>query len=96
MEAALPAPHPIRLYGYDFYVLAQGTGTDSEDTTINLVNLPRRDVAMLPPAGYLVIAFCTDNPGAWLMHCRIGWHTAEGKHSDPLVPSIQIPQGSVN
>jgi len=33
---------------------------------------------MLPAAGYLVIAFYTDNPGAWLLHCHIGWHTEEG------------------
>jgi Multicopper oxidase len=33
---------------------------------------------MLPGGGYLVIAFQTDNPGAWLMHCHIGWHTSEG------------------
>jgi FtsP/CotA-like multicopper oxidase with cupredoxin domain len=28
--------------------------------------------------GYLVLAFETDNPGAWLMHCHIGWHVAMG------------------
>jgi len=33
---------------------------------------------MLPSSGHLVIAFQTDNPGAWLMHCHIGWHTSEG------------------
>lgn len=33
---------------------------------------------MLPAAGYLVIAFKADNPGVWLMHCHIGWHTEEG------------------
>lgn len=26
---------------------------------------------MLPAGGWLVIAFPTDNPGAWLMHCHI-------------------------
>lgn len=26
---------------------------------------------MLPAGGYLVMAFITDNPGAWLMHCHI-------------------------
>ena len=25
---------------------------------------------MLPASGYVVIAFLTDNPGAWLCHCR--------------------------
>lgn len=33
---------------------------------------------MLPASGHLVIAFQADNPGAWLMHCHIGWHTSEG------------------
>ena len=33
---------------------------------------------MLPASGHLVIAFEADNPGAWLMHCHIGWHTSEG------------------
>lgn len=28
--------------------------------------------------GYLVVAFQSDNPGAWLMHCHIGWHAAMG------------------
>ena len=36
---------------------------------------------MLPGSGYLVIAFKTDNPGAWLCHCHIAWHTSEGKCS---------------
>lgn len=33
---------------------------------------------MLPASGYLVLAWETDNPGVWLMHCHIGWHTSEG------------------
>lgn len=33
---------------------------------------------MLPGSGYLVIAFKADNPGAWLCHCHIAWHTSEG------------------
>jgi hypothetical protein len=33
---------------------------------------------MLNGNGFLLIAFETDNPGAWLMHCHIGWHTDEG------------------
>lgn len=64
----LAVPHPIHLHGHDFFVLAQGTGTYSSDVTLNLDNPPRRDTAMLPGSGYLVIAFETDNPGVWLMH----------------------------
>lgn len=33
---------------------------------------------MLPAGGWLVLAFETDNPGAWLMHCHIAWHVSEG------------------
>lgn len=71
--------HPIHLHGHDFWVLAQGTGT-FDATTVSLAtgNAPRRDVAMLPASGYLVLAYYTDNPGAWLMHCHIAWHTSEG------------------
>jgi FtsP/CotA-like multicopper oxidase with cupredoxin domain len=73
IETSLAIPHPIHLHGHDFFVLAQGSGSYSSDTTLNLENPPRRDTAMLPASGYLVMAFETDNPGAWLMHCHIGW-----------------------
>lgn len=77
IETTLSVPHPIHLHGHDFVIVAQGTGTyDGEITT--LAKPPKRDTAMLPENGYLVIAFKTDNPGAWLMHCHIGWHTEEG------------------
>lgn len=79
IETTNAGSHPIHLHGHDFYILAQGTGTYADiDPTLQLDNPPRRDVAMLPGGGYLVIAFLTDNPGAWLMHCHIGWHTSEG------------------
>lgn len=56
--------HPIHLHGHDFWVLAQGYGKYVSGTgTLTLTNAPRRDVAMLPASGYLVIAFKTDNPG---------------------------------
>ncbi|KAF6831824.1 extracellular dihydrogeodin oxidase laccase [Colletotrichum musicola] len=70
--------HPIHLHGHDFWVLAQGAGTYDSSIALQTVNAPRRDVAMLPASGYLVIGFYTDNPGVWLMHCHIGWHTSLG------------------
>lgn len=77
IETTLSVPHPIHLHGHDFVVLAQGSGSYSGQTT-SLARPPKRDTAMLPENGHLVIAFKTDNPGAWLMHCHIGWHTEEG------------------
>lgn len=79
IETPIPLLHPIHLHGHDFLILAQGLGTYSSSVALNLQNPPRRDVAVMPanPAqgqsGYLVVAFYTDNPGVWLMHCHIGW-----------------------
>jgi len=84
IDSPIPFPHPIHLHGHDFFVLGQGTGLYNAATELNLVNPPRRDVAMMPwdpqagLGGYLVLAFQTDNPGVWLMHCHIGWHAAMG------------------
>ncbi|CZR56712.1 related to laccase precursor [Phialocephala subalpina] len=79
IETTFAQAHPIHLHGHDFWVLAQGTGTyDSSTVTLTTTDGPRRDVAMLPASGYLVLAYYTDNPGAWLMHCHIAWHASEG------------------
>ncbi|KAM3428027.1 hypothetical protein MY4824_009093 [Beauveria thailandica] len=45
---------------------------------LKVKNPPRRDTALLPGSGYFVIGFVTDNPGAWLMHCHIGYHVEMG------------------
>lgn len=51
----------------DFWILASGDGTyASAAPALNTSNPPRRDVAMLPGSGYLVIALIADNPGAWV------------------------------
>ncbi|KAF8244372.1 hypothetical protein K440DRAFT_558924 [Wilcoxina mikolae CBS 423.85] len=73
--------HPIHLHGHDFAILQQGPGEwDALDPKPNLTlsNPARRDVALLDANGYLVIAFRTDNPGVWLMHCHIAWHASSG------------------
>lgn len=71
--------HPMHLHGHDAFVLAQGNGTYSPSTVkLNFKNPPRRDTVTLASGGYLVIAFKTDNPGSWLMHCHFAWHASEG------------------
>lgn len=77
INTSIPVAHPIHLHGHDFFILAQGVNP-WDGITISHPNPPRRDTAMLESSGYLLIAFETDNPGAWLMHCHIGWHTSEG------------------
>lgn len=64
IQTTFAQAHPIHLHGHDFWVLASGTGTfDADTTTLTTTDSPRRDVAMLPASGYLVIAMYTDNPG---------------------------------
>jgi hypothetical protein len=73
-------PHPIHLHGHDFYVLDQQAGVPWSGDISRLItsNPIRRDTATLPAQGYLVLAFESDNPGAWLMHCHIPFHIAGG------------------
>jgi len=81
IQNTLKLAQPIHLHGHDFYVLGQAEGTFDDDNAtaaLNLSNPPRRDVAMLPRSGYLVLGFYSDNPGVWLLHCHVGWHTGEG------------------
>jgi FtsP/CotA-like multicopper oxidase with cupredoxin domain len=75
-----PLPHPIHLHGHDFYVLdsAANAQWDGDITRLKKDNPIRRDTATLPAGGYLVLAFESDNPGAWLMHCHIPFHVSAG------------------
>lgn len=68
---------PSHLHGHDFVILAQGDEKYTPDVKLNLNNPTRRDVAMLPIGGYVVIAFIVDNPGTWLMHCHIAFHASK-------------------
>ncbi|CAN8101197.1 unnamed protein product [Discula destructiva] len=79
IQTTFAQAHPLHLHGHDFWVLGTGDGTyDSTTDTFAYTNNPRRDVVMLPASGWVAIAFITDNPGAWIMHCHIAWHTDEG------------------
>lgn len=78
-NSAIALNHPIHLHGHDFYVVGQSSNTfDASTFSPTLTNAPRRDVATLPAGGYLALAFQTDNPGCWLMHCHIAWHASQG------------------
>ncbi|KXS14695.1 laccase precursor [Gonapodya prolifera JEL478] len=77
--ALIGAYHPMHLHGHDFFVLAQGLGPYIPFVSpLNKKNPPRRDTVTLYGGGYTVIAMLTDNPGSWLLHCHIAWHTSQG------------------
>lgn len=60
--------------GHDFLVVGRSPESAPSSQThyafdaamLNGNNPVRRDVTMLPAAGWLLLAFKTDNPGAWL------------------------------
>merc|ERR1712169_157280 len=77
--------HPMHLHGHKFWFLGAGEGdfpfesvTDAPSSMINLQNPPYRDTIDLPPSGWAVIRYITDNPGAWLFHCHVQWHQVSG------------------
>ena len=38
----------------------------------------RKDTIIIPPGGYVLIRFLSDNPGYWFMHCHIEPHLLDG------------------
>ncbi|TVY85339.1 Laccase [Lachnellula suecica] len=93
--------HPIHLHGHDFSLLGSGSGTFTNATAsvLNFATPVRRDVSELPGGGWIVIAFQTDNPGAWLhptlmrrtVHCHIVWHVGAGLALQFLERASEIP-----
>ncbi|KAK5706208.1 laccase, multicopper oxidase, benzenediol:oxygen oxidorectuctase [Elasticomyces elasticus] len=86
-----PVPHPFHLHGHDFFLLGQGSGTfNAGSASLNWATPPRRDTATVPGGGWLFIAFNSNNPGTWLMHCHIAWHVSEGLGMQFLESPSQI------
>lgn len=76
-----PENHPMHLHGYDFYILATGSGNFNETTDtakFNLIDPPRRNTVVVPGGGWSVIRFLANNPGAWFMHCHLDIHLTWG------------------
>ena len=79
----------------DFLTLGIGSGNFSAATMtsqLNFNNPVRRDVVQMPGNSWLVIAYRTDNPGCWLMHCHIGWHISGGLGIQFLERKTEIRQ----
>ncbi|KAH8905016.1 hypothetical protein BR93DRAFT_882214 [Coniochaeta sp. PMI_546] len=86
--------HPFHLHGHQFFVLAAGHGyfpgyaalglkpegkglLDPDNKTV-IANPVRRDVATVEAFGWSLIRFVADNPGVWLFHCHVAWHSESG------------------
>ncbi|EXK24358.1 hypothetical protein FOQG_10365 [Fusarium oxysporum f. sp. raphani 54005] len=93
VHSPFPVNHSVHLHGHDFFVLAQGDGVYIPGITeVNLINPPRRETAMLPAAGYLLLALETDNAGISLMHYHLGCHTTGGLDLQFVERKREIPK----
>lgn len=84
----------MHIHGHDFRLLGSGSGTFSAGSMIsqlNFANPPRRDTVQVTAQGWVVVAFKTDNPGAWLMHCHMAWHASGGLSMQYLERPNEIP-----
>ncbi|PWY90011.1 laccase [Aspergillus heteromorphus CBS 117.55] len=54
------------------------TDTNIPNTPYDLTRAQLRDTVHIPRRGYAVLRFRADNPGVWLFHCHILWHSASG------------------
>ena len=72
---------------------AYNPSTDGK--TLKGSNPTRRDTTVLPAWGWLVVAYTTNNPGAWLFHCHVAWHVSQGLSVQFLEQLTSIPS-SVN
>lgn len=52
--------------------------TRNDSNVINWKDPPKRDMPIVPPHGYVVWMFYTDNPGAWFYHCHLEFHAGLG------------------
>ncbi|KAL1902381.1 hypothetical protein Sste5346_001361 [Sporothrix stenoceras] len=101
-----PVPHPMHLHGHDFLILGQSPAPANplaptagpvefnmiDKSQLRANNPVRRDATMLPSFGWLLVAFESTNPGAWLFHCHIAWHVSEGLSAQFLEKRSEIRQ----
>lgn len=79
--------HPFHMHGYHFHVVAMGRlghNTSLAEVaaldaaggiTRKLEDAVLKDTVTIPDGGYTIIRFTADNPGWWLMHCHLVFHS---------------------
>ncbi|EGF81564.1 hypothetical protein BATDEDRAFT_19293 [Batrachochytrium dendrobatidis JAM81] len=103
-----PGQHPFHLHGHKFQIVHKGiVGDTPEGQAYSIpesahINPIRRDTVVIPPEGFAVIRFISDNPGAWLFHCHVEWHLEAGlvalivEAPDVMKQTIHVPQATLD
>lgn len=114
VDEGLPydANHPFHLHGHNFRVVAMerlASNVTVEDVKMadrqgqirrKLDRAPIKDTVTVPDGGYTIIRFLADNPGYWLFHCHIEFHSEVGmalifkvgEHEDFQLPPPDFPR----
>ncbi|KAA1115351.1 sphingosine N-acyltransferase lac1 [Puccinia graminis f. sp. tritici] len=97
--------HPYHLHAMDMHIVAEGKGLPTPENlakvSYNTANPLRRDTIVVPPASFTVIRLRADIPGAWIVHCHIGWHIAAGFAGvvivqPDVIKQFQIPKKNLD
>ncbi|KAI1298831.1 multicopper oxidase-domain-containing protein [Xylaria venustula] len=105
--------HPFHLHGTKMWVLGAGHGyfpgyealgflpegkglLDPANNTI-ISNPLKRDTITVEGFGWVLIRFIADNPGVWLFHCHVIWHSEAGMGMQFLsrvddLRGLQVPE----
>nr|ATI08981.1 laccase I [Monochamus alternatus] len=87
---AYDANHPLHIHGYNFRIVAMerlGKNVTVEEVQRrdrqglikrNLLDAPLKDTVTVPDGGYTIVRFVASNPGYWIFHCHIEFHTEIG------------------
>jgi FtsP/CotA-like multicopper oxidase with cupredoxin domain len=68
------SPHPMHLHGFYFDVTHRGTW--AADTAFAVANAPSVVTEMPLPGGTYEMRWVPNEPGNWLMHCHVAYHTS--------------------
>jgi manganese oxidase len=68
------SPHPMHLHGFYFDVTHRGSW--AADTALGLENTARVVTEMPIPGGTYAMTWVPEEPGNWLVHCHVAFHTS--------------------
>ncbi|KAF2998521.1 hypothetical protein E8E13_004478 [Curvularia kusanoi] len=92
LQNPTPYPHPMHLHGHVFQIVARGSGTWNGNEGAMPSVPEKRDGAVMPANGYLVLRFQANNPGVWFFHCHIDLHLTGGMAAT-IVEAPNLLQG---
>jgi FtsP/CotA-like multicopper oxidase with cupredoxin domain len=84
------SPHPMHLHGFYFDVTHRGSW--AADTALAKADVPQVVTELTVPGGTFAMTWVPEEPGNWLMHCHVAFHTsmflAATRPPDPPDPVI--------